>query len=86
MEPEEQPGANARMRRTVRDHNVYRWAGDLIAELCEIRVQGERAARGQQPACRQPRIKTDNNFPTAGSPRKVQLGRGFPLLHLAESP
>ena len=22
---------------TVKDHNIYRWAGNLIAELCEIR-------------------------------------------------
>jgi alpha,alpha-trehalose-phosphate synthase [UDP-forming] len=27
-----------RMRRTVREHNVYRWAGNLIAELCEVRL------------------------------------------------
>ena len=22
----------------VREHNVYRWAGNLIAELCEVRL------------------------------------------------
>src|SRR3954451_21577710 len=27
-----------RMRRTVREHNVYRWAGNLIGELCEVRL------------------------------------------------
>ena len=27
-----------RMRKTVREHNVYRWAGSLIAELCELRL------------------------------------------------
>jgi hypothetical protein len=28
----------ARMRTTVREHNIYRWAGNLIGELCEIRT------------------------------------------------
>ena len=28
-----------RMRQTVRDHNVYRWAADLISELAEIRPE-----------------------------------------------
>jgi trehalose-6-phosphate synthase len=27
-----------RMRRVVREHNIYRWAGALIAELCEVRL------------------------------------------------
>ena len=27
------------MRQVVRDHNVYRWAGELIAELSEIRPE-----------------------------------------------
>ena len=26
-----------RMRRTVRDYNVYRWAADLVSDLAEIR-------------------------------------------------
>jgi trehalose 6-phosphate synthase len=28
-----------RMRQTVKEHNVYRWAGNLITELCEIRPE-----------------------------------------------
>jgi trehalose-6-phosphate synthase len=28
-----------RMRQIVGEHNVYRWAGNLIAELCRIRVE-----------------------------------------------
>src|SRR5579864_2028717 len=28
-----------RMRKVVREHNVYRWAGSLIRELCEIRLE-----------------------------------------------
>ena len=29
-----------RMRRTVKDHNIYWWAGTLIGELCELRLSG----------------------------------------------
>ncbi len=28
-----------RMRRVVREHNVYRWAGNLISDLCELRIE-----------------------------------------------
>ena len=38
MEPEEKELRMQRMRKTVREHNVYRWAGSLIAELCELRM------------------------------------------------
>ncbi len=46
MEPEARQARMRRMRQTVRDHNVYRWAGNLIAQLCEIRVKGEPASTG----------------------------------------
>lgn len=39
MDPEECRARMRRMRRVVREHNVYRWAGDLITELAEIRVE-----------------------------------------------
>jgi alpha,alpha-trehalose-phosphate synthase [UDP-forming] len=39
MEPEDCRARMQRMRRTVREHNVYRWAGNLIAELCEVRLE-----------------------------------------------
>ena len=38
MDPEEKELRMQRMRKTVREHNVYRWAGGLIAELCELRL------------------------------------------------
>jgi alpha,alpha-trehalose-phosphate synthase [UDP-forming] len=38
MDPEEKESRMRRMRKTVREHNVYRWAGSLIAELCELRL------------------------------------------------
>jgi alpha,alpha-trehalose-phosphate synthase [UDP-forming] len=42
MPPEERRARMQRMRRTVRENNVYRWAGNLIAELCEVRVEAAR--------------------------------------------
>jgi trehalose 6-phosphate synthase len=38
MAPEERRLRMHRMRAVVREHNIYRWAGNLIAELCEIRT------------------------------------------------
>jgi trehalose-6-phosphate synthase len=38
MPVEERRARMERMRREVRDHNVYRWAGELITELSEIRL------------------------------------------------
>jgi trehalose-6-phosphate synthase len=38
MSPEDRRARMQRMRRTVREHNVYWWAGNLIAELSEIRT------------------------------------------------
>jgi trehalose 6-phosphate synthase len=38
MNPEERRARMQRMRRIVKEHNVYRWAGNLIAELSEIRL------------------------------------------------
>ena len=38
MPPEEKQMRMQRMRKTVREHNVYRWAGSLIGELCEVRL------------------------------------------------
>jgi trehalose 6-phosphate synthase len=38
MSPEEQRVRMRRMRQTVKEHNVYRWAADLICDLSEIRL------------------------------------------------
>jgi trehalose 6-phosphate synthase len=38
MEPEEKQLRVQRMRRTIKEHNIYRWAGNLITELCEVRL------------------------------------------------
>jgi trehalose-6-phosphate synthase len=42
----EQAARMERMRRVVREHNIYRWAGTLLTELIDIRVEHpERVAR-----------------------------------------
>jgi trehalose 6-phosphate synthase len=38
MDPEEKQSRMQHMRRVVREHNIYEWAGSLIAELCELRL------------------------------------------------
>jgi trehalose 6-phosphate synthase len=38
MGPEEKQLRVQRMRRTIKENNIYRWAGNLIAELCEVRL------------------------------------------------
>ena len=35
---EERQARMKRMRRVVREHNIYRWAAELILELSEIRL------------------------------------------------
>jgi alpha,alpha-trehalose-phosphate synthase [UDP-forming] len=39
MSPEERQVRLSRMRAYVREHNIYRWAGSMIAELAAIRVE-----------------------------------------------
>jgi alpha,alpha-trehalose-phosphate synthase [UDP-forming] len=38
MNTEERKARMQRMRKVVREHNIYRWASTLIAELCEVRL------------------------------------------------
>ncbi|PYX38855.1 MAG: trehalose-6-phosphate synthase [Acidobacteria bacterium] len=39
MEPDDRQNRMQRMRKVVKENNVYRWAGNLITELSEIRVE-----------------------------------------------
>jgi trehalose 6-phosphate synthase len=39
MEPEERLARMQRMRRVVKEQNIYRWAGNLIGDLCEVRLE-----------------------------------------------
>ena len=45
MDPEEKKQRMQRMRKLIREQNIYRWAGDLIGQLCDVRV----AAPGKTP-------------------------------------
>ncbi len=38
MEPEDKRLRVRRMRKEIKEHNIYRWAGKLITELCELRM------------------------------------------------
>ncbi len=38
MEPEEKQLRMLRMRKVIGEHNVYRWAGSLIEQLCDLRL------------------------------------------------
>jgi trehalose-6-phosphate synthase len=44
MTPEEKVSRMTRMRETVREHNVYRWAGNLIEALSQVRLDQAAAA------------------------------------------
>ena len=39
MRPEEREARMQNMRRLVKEQNVYRWAGNLIGSLCEVRLE-----------------------------------------------
>jgi trehalose 6-phosphate synthase len=38
MEPEDKQMRVHRMRKVIKEQNIYRWAGSLITELCELRL------------------------------------------------
>ncbi|HVN18777.1 MAG TPA: trehalose-6-phosphate synthase [Dongiaceae bacterium] len=38
MNAEEKQARMQRMRKTIREHNVYRWAANLIGEVCDVRL------------------------------------------------
>jgi len=45
MSAEEKQIRMQRMRKVVREQNVFRWAGTLIGELCEVRLDGADGGR-----------------------------------------
>jgi len=53
MNIEERKTRMQRMRRVVREHNIFRWASTLIAELCEVRLD-EAANRTDSQSGRMP--------------------------------
>jgi len=49
MNPDDRRERMKRMRRIVKEHNVYRWAGNLISELSEIRINEPEPALKNEP-------------------------------------
>ncbi len=45
MAPEEKQLRMQRMRRVIKEHNIYRWAGNLITDLCEVRLDAPEDAQ-----------------------------------------
>jgi len=51
MEPEERTRRMRRMRRVVKEQNVYRWAADIVHELSEVRIEESASkSREREPA------------------------------------
>jgi trehalose 6-phosphate synthase len=50
MEPEEKQMRMHRMRELIKEHNIYRWAGDLVTALCEVRLDAPEDANGKARA------------------------------------
>jgi trehalose-6-phosphate synthase len=47
-----------RLRKVVKEQNIYRWAGNLIADLCEIRLDAPidaKAANEPQASATRPK-------------------------------
>ncbi len=63
MAPEERRARMNRMRAYVREHNIYRWAGNLIGELAALRVEEPLATQPPGPARGEP---SRNNEPIRG--------------------
>ena len=49
MEPHEQRVRMERMRQTIHERNIYRWAADLVSELARLRPDAPRARTVQGP-------------------------------------
>jgi trehalose 6-phosphate synthase len=50
MEAEERTARMQRLRRVVKEQNIYRWAANLIGDLCDVRVKIPAGAKAADPA------------------------------------
>jgi trehalose 6-phosphate synthase len=50
MEPEEKQLRVHRMRKIIKEHNIYYWAGNLIAELLDLRLDAPEDAQEKSRA------------------------------------
>jgi hypothetical protein len=70
MPPEESSARMRRMRAVIREHNVYRWAGNLITELLGIRL-----VRPEPASVREPKLQTGVQQDLKYQVRAVSAGR-----------
>jgi alpha,alpha-trehalose-phosphate synthase [UDP-forming] len=59
MQPRERRVRMRRMRQIVKEQNIYRWAANLIAELCEVRldaVESRPAEKARERAANPPNV------------------------------
>jgi trehalose-6-phosphate synthase len=49
MDPDQKQARMRNMRRTIEEHNVYRWAASLIIAVSELQPQGEESSRSSLP-------------------------------------
>jgi trehalose-6-phosphate synthase len=54
MAPEERRSRMARMRRSVKENNIYRWAAELIGAVSEIRLDMPEVVRAPPPELAKP--------------------------------
>jgi alpha,alpha-trehalose-phosphate synthase [UDP-forming] len=47
MAPEEKQARMQHMRQAIREHNIYEWAGNLIAKLWELRIDNQERTSGR---------------------------------------
>ena len=70
MAPEEKSARMRRMRQAVREHNIYRWAANLIAALAEIRLDQDALIRLDRPGGENPAfVKAGEEFASPSLPR-----------------
>jgi trehalose 6-phosphate synthase len=53
LDPEERAKRMRHLRKVVKEQNVYRWAANLVGELCEVRLDIPMETKGQKTAALQ---------------------------------
>jgi trehalose 6-phosphate synthase len=55
MTAEERSSRMRRLRKVVKEQNIYRWAGNLVTDLCDVRLEtpGEHRSKTQAHAAAQ---------------------------------
>jgi len=73
-----------RMRKLVKEQNIYRWAGNLIADLCSVRIDHAHDSGESQIESRYTIIlNRDQPIVWQGSVASLAIGRQLPTAHEA---